>query len=94
MIGIRLDSKRLPATIQEPLRGSGVAFGFGGMRRELSPRSFVDAVTEDGTIDFEDFDCTMAVWAGDEEGHLFLVCLLFVWRLARLLRLPPAAGAA
>ena len=91
MIGIGLDSKRLPAAIQKPLRGSGVAFGFGGMRRELPSRSFVDAVTEDGTIDFEDFDCSLTMRTGDEDGHLFLVCLLFVWRV---LRLPPAAGAA
>ena len=70
VIGIRLDAEWFPAAVQESLGRGGVAFGFGGMRRQLPTCSLVDTVTENGTVDFEDLDCSLAVGTGDEEGHL------------------------
>ena len=65
VIGICLNPKRLSATVQKALIRSGVAFGFGCMWRQLPTRSLVDAMTNDGAVDFCDFYRALVVGTGD-----------------------------
>jgi hypothetical protein len=72
MIFIHYDPKRFPATIDETLCCSCIAFGLGSVGVHLRTCLFVDSVTENGTIDFQDFNVALAMGTCDEERHTTL----------------------
>lgn len=63
----RNDTKRLATAPYQLVLGQPVAFGLGSMRRDLFSCLFEDTTAEDGTIDGDDFDESVAVGAGEEE---------------------------